>query len=327
MTRDPALTVQLIVRDAEQWLPDALNSLRAQTRKDFEVIAVDDGSTDGTTAILHAATDLPITYIRTSGLGEAGARNAAVAAAQAPVVATLDGDDAWLPWYVERVLDHLDRDPDVDIVCPEALLALDGELTTDRYYDDGRPGRFFEDDQLEHLLRVNFVIAMSAARREVFETVGEYAWVGPMSTDWDFWIRAFEAGFRAVHDPYPCSIYRVRLGSLSASRVNTFAGHVAVLERAAGRLPERFAAIAETQLQLERRNLAVAEGKDALLRGDTSTARRSFAKVVRAAGASPKERLASALVVTSPRLGQRMLERRAAAPPPRTAAEARRTRE
>jgi hypothetical protein len=325
--RDPALTVQLVVRDVEQWLPDALNSLRAQTRKDFEVIAVDDGSTDGTTTILRAATDLPITYIRTTGLGEAGARNAAVAAAHAPVVATLDGDDAWLPWYVERVLDRLDRNPEIDIVCPEALLALDGELTTDRYYDDGRPGRFFDDDQLEHILRVNFIIAMSAARREVFEKVGEYIWVGPASTDWDFWIRALEAGFRAVHDPYPCSIYRVRLGSLSGSRVNTFAGHVDVLERAAARLPAPLAEIAEQQLRLERRNLAVAQGKDALLRGDAPAARRSFAEVVRAAGASPKERLASALVIASPRLGQRMLERRAATPPPATAAEARRFRE
>lgn len=316
----------MVVRNVAPWLTAALDSLRAQTRRDFEVVAVDDGSTDDTTAILQAATDLPLTYVRTSGLGEAGARNAAIEAARGRVIATLDGDDAWLPWYVERVLQRLEHDHDVDIVSPEAFLALDDQLTTDRYYNDGRPGRFFDENQLEAILRVNFIIPMSAARREVFDRVGRYEPCGPAS-DWDYWIRAMAAGFRAVHDPFPCSIYRVRHGSLTASRTATFAGHVAALERAVKILPESMIPVLEEQLRFERRSLAIARGKEALLGGDPATARRCFGRVVVASGASPKQRMASAVVAVSPRFGQRVLEHRAAAPPPTTAAAARRLRE
>ena len=322
----PALSVQMVVRNAAPWLPVALDSLRAQTRRDFEVIAVDDGSTDDTTAILRSATDLPLTYVRTSGLGEAGARNAAIEVARGAVIATLDGDDAWLPWFVDRVLHRLEHDREVDIVSPEAFLALDDQLTTDRYYEDGRQGRFIDGNQLEAILRVNFIIPMSAARREVFDRVGPYESCGPAS-DWDFWIRALVAGFRVVQDRCPCSIYRVRQGSLTASRTATFAGHVMALERALELVPASLVPVAEEQLRFERRNLAIARGKQALAGGDTTTARRCFGRVVVASGASPKERVASAVVAMSPWLGQRVLERRAAAGPPATAAEARRLRE
>lgn len=324
----PALTVQLVVRNMERWLPTALDSLRSQTRQDFEVVAVDDDSTDETASILQRATDLRLRYIHTSGTHLGATRNLALDAARGPVVATLDGDDAWLPWYVERVLARFERDPTADIISTEMFLALEDELTTDRYYADGGELRWFDEDQLLSMLRMNFIAPNHAVRRRVFDALGGYAPQMQACEDQDLWVRSFTAGFRAAYEPCPCAVYRLRSDSTVSSRTRLVRGRVAVLERAVASLSEGAAAsAAAAELVHQRRQLDIAEGKEALAAGDHRRARRHFGRVVLARGASARERAISFAVATSPRTGHRMLDRRAAAPTASTAAEARKDRE
>ena len=224
----------MAVRNEERWLPLTLDSLRAQTRTDFEVVAVDDGSTDGTSDMLQSASrTLNLKIVRTEGVGLGAARNRALEAATAPLFAVLDGDDLWLPHYVERLADRLENDPDVAIVSPELFIAVDEEVTGDRYYADGYPLQWFEGEQLEHLAEMNFIVPLSTFRREVVDVIGGYDPTPGAIEDWDFWIRAVQAGFRAGHISEPCGVYRLRMGSITTNRVKLIEGRIAVLKRLA----------------------------------------------------------------------------------------------
>ena len=96
---DPAVSVLLPCRDAAPWLEECLDSLFAQTLPDFEVIAVDDGSGDGTPEILRrrARADSRLTVLATQGAGLVPALVLAAAAARAPLLARMDADDVCSP--------------------------------------------------------------------------------------------------------------------------------------------------------------------------------------------------------------------------------------
>jgi len=310
---DPSVSILMAVRNVERWLPYTLDSLRTQTRKDFEVIAVDDGSTDGTSDLLRATTDLTLRIIRTEGVGLGAARNLALGAASAPLLAVLDGDDMWLPHYMELVVGRLEVDPDVAIVSPEVLIAVEAEVTNDRYYADGYPLQWYDDHQLEHLAESNFIVPLSTYRREVVETIGTYDPTPGAIEDWDFWIRALQAGFRAGHIPEACGVYRFRSGSITTDRIKLIKGRIAVLERFAS-TGGTGAEAARTSLSFQRLQLAIVEGKEALRLGQYPAVRSAFIEVARHPKARCRQRVGALVVVALPALGKAVLKRRASAP-------------
>jgi glycosyltransferase involved in cell wall biosynthesis len=309
----PAVSVLMAVRDVERWLPTTLDSLRSQTRKDFEIVAVDDGSSDGTSEILRSATDLPITIIRAEGVGIGGARNLAMEVASAPLFSVLDGDDMWLPCYVERVVGRLEADPDVAIVSPEVVLAVEEEITSRRYYADGYPLRWFEEDQLEHLAEMNYFVPLSTYRREVVDTVGGYDATPDAIEDWDLWVRALQAGYRAGHVTEPCGVYRLRKGSTTSNRLKLIRGRIAILERLAA-TEGPVARKAQLSLRFQQFQLLVGEGKEALQIGDRRKARASFVAAARHPDAQWRQRGGALAAAAFPRIGQAVLTRRATSP-------------
>ncbi|MFN7135207.1 MAG: glycosyltransferase family 2 protein, partial [Myxococcales bacterium] len=105
MARLP-VSVLLPVRNAEPWLEEALGSLRAQTFPDYELIAVDDGSTDRSAAILAraAAEDPRIRVVPGPAKGISAALNAGLVHCTGELVARMDADDVALPKRFERQL-------------------------------------------------------------------------------------------------------------------------------------------------------------------------------------------------------------------------------
>jgi glycosyltransferase involved in cell wall biosynthesis len=100
----PLVSVLMPVRNEERFLPAALASLRAQTFRDWELVAVDDHSTDRTAAILERAAgeDRRIRMLRPPERGLVPALNAGLAACKAPLVARMDGDDICHPRRLEK---------------------------------------------------------------------------------------------------------------------------------------------------------------------------------------------------------------------------------
>src|SRR6185369_1855724 len=126
MTPAPAISIILPTHNRAGLLPRALESVLAQAcDEDFEVIVVDDGSSDGTPAYLAAIADPRLKLLRNeSALGAAAARNRGLAAVRAPVTAFLDDDDELLPGFLAASLTAHRQAPAPDLCWTGVLYAL-----------------------------------------------------------------------------------------------------------------------------------------------------------------------------------------------------------
>ncbi len=130
------------------FLPQALESIRAQTWSNWELIVVDDGSTDDTQAVLSQHVQgwtQPVRYIRQENRGAYGARNTGLDHARGECLAFFDSDDLWLPHHLERCVAALASEPSVDWVyaaCTMVDQASGRTLAPTTFMIDGRPRPF-----------------------------------------------------------------------------------------------------------------------------------------------------------------------------------------
>lgn len=109
---NPAISIIMPCYNAAAHLPASVGSVLAQTRSDWELIAVDDGSSDGTLAWLQAQTDPRIRVYTQPNRGVSAARNAGLAEAHGRYVAFLDADDTWATDFLGKLLAALQNRPD-----------------------------------------------------------------------------------------------------------------------------------------------------------------------------------------------------------------------
>lgn len=111
MPPEPRVSLITAVRDGARTIAATLASVRAQTEPDWEHLVIDDGSTDATPALVAAAADPRLRYVRQSPQGASAARNRGLALARGACLLFLDADDWLLPHALRAHLDHLDRHP------------------------------------------------------------------------------------------------------------------------------------------------------------------------------------------------------------------------
>jgi glycosyltransferase involved in cell wall biosynthesis len=111
----PRLSVLMPVYNGERYLREAVDSILGQTFRDFELIAVDDGSTDQSRQMLeqYASQDARVRVISRPNTGIVGALNDAIQASQSDLLARMDADDVALPHRFQAQLDHLDQHPEI----------------------------------------------------------------------------------------------------------------------------------------------------------------------------------------------------------------------
>lgn len=112
----PRVSVVIPVYNGERFVGEAIQSVLAQDFTDLECIVVDDGSTDGTPAIITGFADTRLRSVRTVNQGTSPARNTGIAESQGELVALLDADDVWLPGKLSAQVALLDSDPDLGFV-------------------------------------------------------------------------------------------------------------------------------------------------------------------------------------------------------------------
>jgi glycosyltransferase involved in cell wall biosynthesis len=193
----PAVSVLLPVRDARGTLFACLDSLAAQTLADHEVVAVDDGSRDGSGEILTARSrgDFRLRVILGAPRGLVPALNTALAAARAPLVARMDADDESLPSRLALQKARLDTDGSLGVLGCAVRLFGAGSEGLQAYVD-------WQNALLDHeaIFRDRFVEAPLVhpsvmMRTEALRALGGWReFDGP--EDYDLWLRAFEAGLR-----------------------------------------------------------------------------------------------------------------------------------
>jgi glycosyltransferase involved in cell wall biosynthesis len=204
----PLVSVIIPCFNHGQYLHEAIGSVKASTLKDFEVIIVDDGSTDQTTlAVYDTAVIEGCTLIRKVNEGLAAARNTGIAASKGKYILPLDADDRISTTYLEEASAVLAQRPEVKIVYCKAE------------YFDGRAGEWhLPDFDLQTMLTQNLIFCTAMYRRSDFDnTIGYNPNMVYGFEDWDFWISMLENGGEVFRLPKVHFFYRVKAGSMVRS--------------------------------------------------------------------------------------------------------------
>lgn len=199
----PRVSVLLPAWNAAGSLAAALDSLLAQTLTDFEIVAVDDGSTDGTPDILreYAARDARIKPLRLAHGGIARALNEGLACARGEYVARMDADDLCVPERLERQAALLEARADLGLV--SCLVRYGGERIGAGYaaYVDWINSLVGHEDISLHRFAESPLAHPSVMfRRELVERLDGYR-EGPFPEDYDLWLRWLAAGVRMEKAP------------------------------------------------------------------------------------------------------------------------------
>lgn len=269
----PTVSVIVPAYNSERYLEAALRSVCAQTFQDFEIIVVDDGSTDGTAGLAEGFRqhDERIRVIHQRNRGISAARNAGTAASYGRVVALLDSDDMWLPEYLERQLAVLEKHPGADIVSANAINfggRSDGEL-----WKATAPG-CRSVSLLDLIEDETSVCIMSMFRRRVIDLIGGFDTTLRGSEDYDYWLRAAVHGLGILFNGAPLAYYRRRPDSVSADESMMLEAIQVPLRKVRQQVPAGSPEAAAIDRQLERfeRERLMSAAKRQLLLGDATGA-------------------------------------------------------
>jgi glycosyltransferase involved in cell wall biosynthesis len=195
----------------------AIMSALKQTRSDFELIVVDDGSSDDTVARVEelARRDERISLVTQQHRGAAAARNAALARATGEYVSFLDSDDLWLPRYLEAMARTLSEHPGAGVAHTDAwVLHGDvGKIARGSLMNRREPP-VVPNEPLEFLRAMlesaNFLFYSVMIRRPILLEVGGFDERLQASVDYELWLRIAAHGYPFVRHPEKLAVYRRR---------------------------------------------------------------------------------------------------------------------
>jgi glycosyltransferase involved in cell wall biosynthesis len=220
-------TVSVIVPtfNRVRFVAETIQSVATQTYTDYELIIVDDGSTDGTLAVIKAQA-ISLTLIEMAqNSGPGHARNAGVAHASGEFVAFLDSDDVWEPNHLESSLARIQSDPDCGLVY--AAKSWIGPESTPLGIPTSGPNP--EGWIYSRMLEGNYISSASCVlvRTSVFRGYGGFPEDPPMSIgeDYNLWLR-IAARHKILFTGLPTVRYRRHDGNLHNDAVAIAKGHI-----------------------------------------------------------------------------------------------------
>ena len=202
--------------NAEKFIKDAIISVTRQTYPHWELIVIDDGSTDSTAAIVkeYASLDDRIKYVHQENAGQGQARNHGLKVAKGHYVAFLDADDQWLPEMLLTQVKTIFRHK-ADLVFSDAYV----------FENSPYPGQtikisagFYQGEEaIQKFLLENYVPILTVlAKRSVIEQVKGFSELKDIHEDYHLWIRLLIEGYSFYGLDMPLAYYRVHAGSSSS---------------------------------------------------------------------------------------------------------------
>jgi glycosyltransferase involved in cell wall biosynthesis len=225
----PAVSIVMAAKNYARYLPQAVESVRAQTYTNWELLIIDDGSTDETTRVVQPfLADSRLRYVRSDRLGQSRAKNLGIDLSRGQYVAFLDADDAWRPTKLEKQLAVFDGDLRPGVVfCRRSLIDEMGRSVVTKPLACAIPKGFV----LDEMFVQNFVCFSSViVRREVFSRVGRFDPEWDLAIDYDLWLRV------ARHFPFDfvdeeLVLYRTGHGNLSKKLADRVATAFSIMHR------------------------------------------------------------------------------------------------
>ncbi|WP_052184305.1 glycosyltransferase family 2 protein [Psychroserpens sp. Hel_I_66] len=214
------VSILMPVYNGEKYLREAIDSVLAQTFKDFEFLILNDGSTDGTQNIIDSYSDKRIKSVYHKNMGVAKSLNRGLELAQGEYIWRHDADDICLPEQLKTQLDFLEKNKGFALVSTQIAFMTDRGKIAHSYKQP--KDSYFDNHDFIKVNRSQFnpyspiTHATVLLKKEVFDTVGVYRTAFKTSEDTDLWLRIIEKFDAAVLNY--CS-YFVRLNATSATQV------------------------------------------------------------------------------------------------------------
>jgi glycosyltransferase involved in cell wall biosynthesis len=194
----PKVSVVVPAYNTMKYLPETLDSILHQTFSDFEVLIVNDGSSDNIEEWFEQIQDSRVKSISQQNAGLSSARNTGIRHSQGEYIAFLDSDDTWEKTKLEKQVKYLEEHPSIDLIHTWILLIDEHGISTGRILKSFAVG-----DVWQQLIQQNIIACLSVmVRRHCVESVGGFDETLRSLEDWDMWIRiAKNHKFAVIQEP------------------------------------------------------------------------------------------------------------------------------
>lgn len=222
----PMVSVLLPVYNGVPYLAEAIASILNQTWKDFELIIINDGSTDGTGEIAQSFTDSRVRYFEQNNIGLAATLNRGIGLSRGAYIARQDADDISKPERFAKQVAYMEMHPDCGLIGTWADLSREGESANVVLMHQSDSTLI----KIDLLFSNPFVHSSIMMRKKCIEELGGYAedFSRQPPEDFELWSR-FARRYELANIPEPLVIYREVSGSLSRSPDSHYWEHIVTI--------------------------------------------------------------------------------------------------
>ena len=209
-----------------KYLDQAIQSVLDQTYPDFEIIVVDDGSTDATPDIVRSYLDSRVQYIYQENQGLSAARNTGIRCSKGSFLSFLDSDDLFMPNKLALLVDVLNQQPEVGLVAGQSIPIDENGNPAGEIFNKALPDK-------GHLLLLGNPLHVGSVllRRSMQEKVGYFDETLRSYEDWDMWLRLARIGCQMAWVPKPVSMYRFHTSQMTRLGTQMTDASFAVLDK------------------------------------------------------------------------------------------------
>jgi len=235
---DDLVSIIMPAYNAERYIAASIESVLAQTYSNWELIVVDDGSTDNTAAVVQefVARDPRIKYIFQENGRLGKARNTSIRNSTGPLIAFLDSDDLWLPAKLEMQMRAIAQN-NADVVYSKTYVFKNDNIDDETETLRNPAGKFSGPDFFDSLVRWNQIPVLTVLlRRSALDRVGlfeegETAASYRGCEDYELWLRLARAGFVFYGMPDVLARYRRHATAMTAVPSNVFRSMLLVVRK------------------------------------------------------------------------------------------------
>ncbi|WP_459210606.1 glycosyltransferase family 2 protein [Aquimarina rhabdastrellae] len=229
----PLFSIIIPLYNKASYIKNTLDSVLAQTVSDYEIIIIDDGSTDQSATIAKAVSDTRITYTYQENQGVSAARNHGIQLARGTYITFIDADDYWYPFFLEEILNSIQKFPEASVFS----MAIERKFKQHTYPEVYAVPHinpvcidYFEGSQSMSLLTTSSTVIKAT----VFEHIGYFDTQLKATEDIDLWIRiglhylvVFNSRIGVRYIDVPKSLSNLRLSTTYKSSYDAFSTYEA----------------------------------------------------------------------------------------------------